>query len=73
MTTQSLKSFERNRSTVLTNWLTIVAITAWGLLMLKYRFTGELALLVHPRFFGIVVGTGLALLVISGVKTRQLL
>ncbi|MBD2093212.1 TIGR03943 family protein [Microcoleus sp. FACHB-1515] len=73
MTTQSLKSFKLSRSKVLTNWLTIVAITAWGLLMFKYRLTGELALLVHPRFFGIVVGTGLALLVISGVKTRQLL
>ena len=42
-------------------WLDVVAITAWGILMLKYWLTGKLYLLIHPDYFWLAIsgGTGL--------------
>jgi uncharacterized repeat protein (TIGR03943 family) len=57
---------------VLLPWLDVVAIAAWGVLMVKYWFTGKLSLLIHPNYFGLVVVAGIALILISIAKARQL-
>ncbi len=53
-------------------WLDVLAITAWGILMLKYWLTGKLYLLIHPDFFWLVVVAGIALLIIGFSKGLQL-
>ncbi|MDJ0799672.1 MAG: TIGR03943 family protein [Calothrix sp. MO_167.B12] len=57
---------------ILLPWLDVLAITAWGILMLKYWLTDKLNLLIHPNYFGLVVAAGIVLLGISVAKTRQL-
>lgn len=54
-------------------WLDVLAIAAWGILMLKYWLTGKLNLLIHPNYFWLVITGGLGLLVISGLKAVELL
>ncbi|GCL36550.1 TIGR03943 family protein [Sphaerospermopsis sp. FACHB-1094] len=53
-------------------WLDVLAITAWGILMLKYWFTGELNLLIHPDFFWLVILGAMGLLIIGFFKGLQL-
>ncbi|CAA9571361.1 Uncharacterized membrane protein [uncultured Synechococcales cyanobacterium] len=55
------------------NWLDIVAITAWGVLLLSYWLTGKLGLLIHPRYFGLSVIAGFGLLVVGALGGRQLM
>ncbi len=43
------------------NGLDLLAIGAWGVLLLKYWVTGQLAVLVHPNYFPLTVGVGLLL------------
>ncbi|MEI2578097.1 TIGR03943 family putative permease subunit [Scytonema sp. PRP1] len=50
------------------DWLDVFAITAWGILLLKYWLTEKLVLLVHPRYFWLVITTGVALLFIAVFK-----
>lgn len=61
----------------ISNWLLpildVLAIAAWGILMLKYWLTGKLNLLIHPNYFWLVIASGLGLLVVSGLKGWQLL
>jgi len=40
-------------------WLDVLAITAWGILMLKYWLTGKLNLLIH-YFWLVIAGDWLA-------------
>lgn len=54
-------------------WLDVLAIGAWGILMLKYRVTGKLNLLIHPDYFWLVVIASIALLFLAGFKAQQLL
>lgn len=49
----------------------ILSLLAWGLLMLKYSFSGELSLLVHPNYFGLVTATGVVLVVLSVSRGGQ--
>lgn len=51
----------------------ILAILAWGFLMIKYWLTGELRLLIHPNYFGLVLATGVFLLAIGCLQTIQLI
>jgi uncharacterized repeat protein (TIGR03943 family) len=53
--------------------LDIVALSGWGILFLKYSFTGQLQLLIHPNYFWLVTVTGLLLLFISTYKIYDLL
>jgi uncharacterized repeat protein (TIGR03943 family) len=55
------------------DWLDVIAITAWGLLLLNYWLTGKLGLLIHPRYFGLSVAAGFGLLIIGGLGTWRLL
>ncbi|MBD1937445.1 TIGR03943 family protein [Microcoleus sp. FACHB-68] len=54
-------------------WLDILAIAAWGVMMLKYWLTGKLYLLIHPDYFWLVIVAGFAFLGISGFKALELI
>ncbi len=53
---------------ILTPWLDLLAIAAWGLAILKFWLTNELFLLVHPNYTVLTVAAGVSLLIISAVK-----
>ncbi|MGH1394140.1 MAG: TIGR03943 family putative permease subunit [Trichormus sp.] len=53
-------------------WLDVLAITAWGVLMLRYWLNGKLNLLIHPNFFGLVVAGGIALIALGLLKAQEL-
>lgn len=55
------------------DWLDVLAITAWGVLLLQYWLTGKLGLLIHPRYFGLTTVTGFVLLLIAAFKAWGLL
>ena len=57
---------------ILLPWLDILAISAWGILILKYWSTGRLSLLIHPNYFTLVLVTGIILIIISIARIRQL-
>jgi uncharacterized repeat protein (TIGR03943 family) len=46
-------------------WLDILAVTAWGILLLKYAIDGTLYILIHPSYYLLVTGTGVCLLLIG--------
>jgi uncharacterized repeat protein (TIGR03943 family) len=54
------------------SFLDIVALGAWGVLLVKYWVSNQLSLLIHPNYFGLVVVTGFALLMLAAVKLFQL-
>ncbi|WP_013321614.1 TIGR03943 family putative permease subunit [Gloeothece verrucosa] len=51
--------------------LDILALLGWGVLLFKYWLTGQLKLLIHPNYFGLVFGTSIILLVLGGLKGWQ--
>lgn len=53
--------------------LDVLAISAWGVLLLQYWLTGKLGLLIHPRYFGLTTVTGFLLLLIAAFKAWGLL
>ncbi|MCM0591584.1 MAG: TIGR03943 family protein [Gloeotrichia echinulata IR180] len=53
-------------------WLDVLAITAWGILIIKYWFTGKLNLLIHPDYFWLVNTGAVGLLIIGFFKAGQL-
>ena len=57
----------------LSPWLDVLAIAAWGGLLLKFWLTGQLFLLIHPNYLGLTVASAVALLVMSGAKAIELL
>jgi uncharacterized repeat protein (TIGR03943 family) len=46
-------------------WLDILAVTAWGILLLKYAIDGTLYILIHPSYYLLVTSTGVCLLLIG--------
>jgi uncharacterized repeat protein (TIGR03943 family) len=54
-------------------WLDVIALTAWGVLILKYWLTNKLVLLIHPDYFWLAVTGAIGLLVLSFFKAGQLL
>ncbi|WP_414529406.1 TIGR03943 family putative permease subunit [Nodularia chucula] len=56
---------------ILFPWLDALAVSSWGILMLQYWLSGKLYLLIHPNFFGLVIGCGVALLIIGALKMRE--
>lgn len=71
-----MNSIENPKSKIqnwLLPWLDVLAIAAWGILMLKYWLTGKLNLLIHPNYFWLVIAGGLSLLLVSGLKAWELL
>jgi len=70
MTKRADKSFKFIQ---ILDWLDVLAISAWGVLLLQYWLTGKLGLLVHPNYFGLIIASGFALLLIAAFRTRGLL
>ncbi|MDE5089358.1 MAG: TIGR03943 family protein [Trichodesmium sp. St16_bin2-tuft] len=54
------------------SWLDAGAILTWGYLLINYWLTGKLYTLIHPRYFGLTVATGISLLILGGWKLLQL-
>ncbi|NJR50482.1 MAG: TIGR03943 family protein [Leptolyngbyaceae cyanobacterium CSU_1_3] len=54
-------------------WLDVLALSAWGILMLKYWLSEQLYLLIHPSYVWLTVLAGVSLLLISGFKIMLLL
>lgn len=53
-------------------WLDVLAISTWGILMLKYWLTGKLNVLIHPNYFWLVIVGGLGLIIVGGLKGWEL-
>nr|MDZ8042318.1 TIGR03943 family protein [Nostoc sp. CreGUA01] len=53
-------------------WLDALAITAWGILMLRYWLTNKLNLLIHPNYFPLVIVCGISLIIIGFFKILEL-
>lgn len=53
-------------------WLDVIALLAWGIILVKYFFSGQLKLLIHPNYFWLVLITGMILLVVTAYKAWQL-
>jgi uncharacterized repeat protein (TIGR03943 family) len=53
-------------------WLDISAVTAWGILLIKYAIDGTLYILVHPSYYLLVTITGVCLLLIGILQTWRL-
>lgn len=73
--TQNLGKARRKRpvfQTIFLPLLDILALGAWGVLMIKYWLKGQLNLLIHPNYFGLVIVTGFVLILIAIVRTLQL-
>lgn len=71
-----MNSRKQRRTKTLNNllpWLDVLAITAWGFLLLKYWLTKELYLLIHPNYFILVIVAGIGLIIIGIAKGGQLL
>jgi uncharacterized repeat protein (TIGR03943 family) len=51
--------------------LDALAITAWGILILKYWFIGKLNLLIHPNYFWLALSGAAGLLIVGFAKGLQ--
>ncbi|MCC5631852.1 TIGR03943 family protein [Nostoc sphaeroides CHAB 2801] len=69
MTNKNSKSKIPN---LLLPWLDPLAITAWGILMLRYWLTNKLNLLIHPNYIWFVVVTGISFIIIGFFKMQEL-
>ncbi len=62
----------QNRNKNLFPWLEGLSLLAWGVLLLKYSFTGQYKLLIHPNYFSLVLGSGIVLLVLGIIKVKSI-
>jgi uncharacterized repeat protein (TIGR03943 family) len=53
--------------------LGLIAIAAWGILLIKLWLFGQMYLLIHPNYIPFTVIAGFLLLAISGFKTWELI
>ncbi len=67
----SIKKLQSKTLKKLLPWLDVIAITAWGFLLLKYWLTQELYLLIHPNYFALVVFGGIGFIIIGIAKGLQ--
>ena len=55
-----------SRSSILRkSWLDLAAVTAWGVLLLKYAIDGTLNILIHPSYYTLATVTGCFLVLIG--------
>lgn len=54
-------------------WLDVLALLSWGSLLLKYHFTGQLRLLIHPNYAPLTIVAGSILLVVGCFRGLRLL
>lgn len=62
---------QKNNLKLFFSLLDILALLAWGTLLLKYWFTGQLILLIHPNYFLLVFITGVILIFIATIRIWQ--
>ena len=55
------------------DWLDTLALSAWGVLFLRYWLTGKLGLLIHPNYFGLSIAAAVVLLGMASVSAWRLL
>jgi uncharacterized repeat protein (TIGR03943 family) len=67
----SQSSIQTSKTKIFLPWLDVLALLAWGGLLLKYWGTGQLRLLIHPNYFWLVLVTGIALLLLGIVRGWQ--
>lgn len=53
-------------------WLDVLALLAWGVLLIKYWVSGELNILIHPNYFALTVIGGVVLIVVGLYKAKEL-
>lgn len=53
-------------------WLDVMAIAAWGVLLIKYWLTGKINVLLHPDYMWLANSAGIALVVLGLLKGSQL-
>jgi uncharacterized repeat protein (TIGR03943 family) len=46
-------------------WLELLAVTLWGLLLIKYTIEGTLGILIHPSYYNLATVAGVVLLAIG--------
>jgi uncharacterized repeat protein (TIGR03943 family) len=68
-----IRPFQLKIPNLLGSWLDALALLAWGSLLFKYWLTGQLRLLIHPNYFGLVLLTSLILLTLGLIQVWQLL
>lgn len=72
--TQRLTTFYNRLTPWLENpWLDVITMLTWTILLFKYWLTSKLYILIHPNYFGLTIGAAVALLVMGGLKARQIL
>ncbi|MEA5616950.1 TIGR03943 family protein [Cronbergia sp. UHCC 0137] len=57
---------------ILLPWLDVLAITAWGILIIRYWLTERLNLLIHPDYFWLVILGAIGFLIVGVFKAVQL-
>ena len=62
-----------NKKNLLFSWLEGLGLLAWGTLLLKYSFTGQYKLLIHPNYFSLVLGSGVVLIILGIIKVKSIL
>ena len=62
----------QNKKDIFFSWLEGLSLLAWGSLLLKYTFTGQYKLLIHPNYFSLVLGSGMILIVLGIIKTKSI-
>lgn len=67
------KSSAPRRKRNIAPWLDSLALLLWGGLLLKYGLTGQLALLIHPNYFGLCMVAGSVLVFLGLGKIWQTL
>lgn len=53
-------------------WLTVLALFLWAVVLLSYWLQGRLGLLIHPNYFALVIAAGFLLLGMSGWQSWRL-
>lgn len=54
-------------------WIDGLALLSWGILLLKYAITGQYKLLIHPNYYGLVLGSGILLMALGIIKVKLIL
>lgn len=58
----TVKSF---RWVKITDWLTVVAMAAWGALLIKFWISGKLGILIHPNYFALTLSGGFFMVIVA--------
>jgi uncharacterized repeat protein (TIGR03943 family) len=71
MTAKTVRSLPRFLQ-ILIAWLDVLALAAWGIVLLKLWLAGQLYLLIHPNYIGLTVCASLGLLAIAGCEAWRI-